>query len=259
LISAVPAATLKPEPIQQAEAEPALKATRVAASASDVRSDFAWQSFDSASRERSPRRNSGYDSTTGTYTLKLPSFLLTARQIIEAKLGPLNWKHYSSVTAALLVLVFGLSALRSDGNDTVPIKHDSPSPVVVMPTPAPVDNPHTPAAGMNPQPIEINPTSASTPAVTAEEKTQQRAKPTSAAKQKPVPQVVSNDPPQPTQPVARPAPAQTASSAPARPTPTPEKPSKVDKTLETIGKGAETAGKVGGALGKIIGIGKRKQ
>jgi hypothetical protein len=260
LISAVPGAALKPEPAQQVETEPALKATRVATDASAVSSDFAWQSFDNPSQEQLQRRNSGYDSTTGTYTLKMPSFLLTVRQTIEARFGPLNWKHYSGAGTAMIVLVFGLSAWRGDGNDITPGKRNNPSPVVVPPLPASANIPPAPAPASNPEPIEINPGSASTPAVVAEEKTQQRVKSTSAGKQRPVsPQVVNNDHSQPTQTAARPTPAQNAAQSPARPTPTPEKPSKVDKTLDTINKGAETAGKVGGALGKIIGIGKKKQ
>lgn len=251
LLAAVPAAALQLEPTMQAE--PVLKATRVAANASDVD----WQSFAASPAQELPRRrDSGFDSTTGTFTLQLPSFLLRARQSLEAKVGPLNWKHYGSAATALFVFVFALSALRSDSPSSSPSISPVPSRVVVLPPSVPAPTQPQPAAlpTDNAPAVEVKAASSATPTVVAEEKAAPRVKaaPVVRTKATPPPQVVSNNPaPMPAKPT--PAPME------VRPTPTPQKPGKVDKTLDTISKGAETAGKVGGALGKIIGIGKRKQ
>ncbi len=67
LNSAVPAAALKPKPSVQSETEPALKATRLAASAGEVD----WQGFASQSQEMPRRRDSGFDATTGKLCLFL--------------------------------------------------------------------------------------------------------------------------------------------------------------------------------------------
>lgn len=243
LISAVPAAALKPEPTQQAEAEPALKATRVAVG------EVEWQSFDRQSIP--PRRDSGFDRTTGTFTLKLPALLLTARQSLEAKLGPLNWKHYGGAAAALLAVVLGLSTLRNEQ----PPKQEAPQPVVVLPTATPeivLPAPELPSSGPTLAPSVQEATVRPEPKVVAEEKPQTRANTAPTAAPKPIrPQVANHDRPQPV-----------ATPAPAKPTPTPTaqqaqqtqaspKPGKLEKTLDVVGKGAETAGKVKDAVNKF--------
>ena len=90
------------------------------------------------------------------------------------------------------------------------------------------------------------------PKVVAEEKPQTRANTAPTAAPKPVrPQVANQDRPQPV-----------ATPAPAKPTPTPPaqqaqqtqaspKPGKLEKTLDVVGKGAETAGKVKDAVNKF--------
>ena len=238
LLSAVPAAALKPEPMPQAE--PALKATRIAAG------EVEWQGFDSTSQDIPPRRNSGFDRTSGTFTLKLPSFVLTARQAVEAKLGPLNWKHYGGAAAALLAVVFGLSALRNE--QPGPPKPEPPQPVVVLPTatPLPVQSmPELPANVPSVVPSAQNANVRPQPKAVTQEKPQTRVNTAPTAAPKPTrPQVANNDRPQPV-------------VKPAQPTPTPQqaeaapKPGKLEKTLGVVGKGAETAGKVKDAVNKF--------
>ena len=242
LISAVPAAALKPEPMPQAE--PALKATRIAAS--EAAGEVEWQSFDHPSQEIPARRDSGFDRNSGTFTLKLPSFVLTARQSLEAKVGPLNWKHYGGAAAALLAVVFGLSALRDDS--PAPPKPAPPQPVVVLPAatpllvqpmpelpiPAPAVVPSVQEANVRPEPKAV-----------AEEKPKSRANPVSTAAPKPArPQVTNNDRPQATAPPAQARqtptpPAQQAQQAQATPTP---KPGKLGKTWGVIKRAAQAAG-----------------
>jgi serine/threonine-protein kinase len=235
LINAVPAAALNPDKPVVA-AEPEIKATRQAASLNEIEAEVAWPSFDEA---QPARRHSGFDRTTGTFTLKLPAFLLTARQQLEAKLGPLKWKHYGGAAAAMLVVVVGLSALRNNQPATPP--REAPPPVVVLPTATPVIveplpertapsvAPPTQEADLRPEPKEEAATTRTKPASTAAPK---------AAR----PQVANNDRPK---------------SAPPQPTPTPQqaqaqpKPSKLEKTLDTTKKIAETAGAVKDAASKL--------
>lgn len=240
LISAVPAAALKPEPIHQPEAEPVLKATRVAGG------EIEWQSFDRPSQEIPPRRDSGFDRNTGTFTLKLPSFVLAACASLEAKVGPLNWKHYGGAAAAILAVVFGVSALRD--NQPTPPKPEPPQPVVVLPTatPMPVQPmPETPTVVPSVVPSMPEATVRPEPKVVAEEKSPPRINTAPTAVPKPSrPQVANNDRPQPViKPTPTPAPAQQAQATP--------KPGKLEKTLDVVGKGAETAGKVKDAVSKF--------
>ncbi|HEX4947567.1 MAG TPA: protein kinase [Blastocatellia bacterium] len=243
LISAVPAAALKSEPIHPVEAEPALKATRVAGS------EMEWQSVESDSHELLPRRDSGFDRTTGTFTLKLPLFVLTARQSLEAKVGPLNWKHYGGAAAAILAVVFGVSALRD--NQPEPPKPEPPQPVVVLPTatPMPVQPmPEIPAVVPNVAPSGEEANVRPEPKAVAEEKALPRAHTASTAAPKPSrPQVANNDRAQPVvKPTPTPLPSQQAQQAQATP-----KPSKAERAIDLVGKGAETAGKVKDAVNKF--------
>ncbi len=228
LISAVPAAALKPEPIHPVEAEPTLKATRVAGS------EMEWQSLDRPSQEI-PRRDSGFDRTTGTFTLKLPSFVLNARQALEAKVGPLNWKHYGGAAAAILAVVFGVSALRD--NQPTPPKPEPPQPVVVLPsaTPTPAQPmPEIPAVVPSPQEANVSPESKTV----AEEKPQPRANTVPTAAPKPSrPQVANNNRPQPVvKPTPTPTPAQQAQATP--------KPSKWGKILGGVKQAGQAVGVV---------------
>ena len=232
LISAIPAAALKPEPMLQAE--PALKATRMAAG------EVEWQSFDPPSQEVPARRDSGFDRNSGTFTLKLPLFVLTARQSLEAKLGPLNWKHYGGAAAALLAVVFGLSALRNE--QPAPPKPEPPQPVVVLPTatPLPVQpRPEipavVPAVAPSMQEANVRPE----PKVVAQEKSQPRANTASTAAPKPArPQVANKN-----RPVVNPAPAKPTPTPPTRqaqqaqatPPPKPGK-GKLEKGVELVDK-----------------------
>jgi serine/threonine-protein kinase len=238
LISAVPAAALKPEPVHQIETEPTLKATRIAAS------EIEWQNFESPSSELPPRRDSGFDRTTGTFTLKLPSFLLNARQSLEAKVGPLNWKHYSGAAAALLVFMVGLFSLR--GEQPAAPKPEPPSPVVVLPTATPLPVPPMPeipavVPSVAPSAEEANVRPA--PKAVTEEKSQPRANPASTAAPKPTrPQVANADRPQSVvKPTPTPPPAQQTQRAQATPTP-----GKLDKTVQTIEKITDAAKGIGG-------------
>lgn len=238
LISAVPAAALKPEPIHPVEAESTLKATRVAGS------EMEWQSFDHSSQEVPQRRDSGFDRNSGTFTLKLPSFVLTARQSLEAKVGPLNWKHYGGAAAAILAVVFGLSALRNE--QPAPPKPGPPQSIVVLPsaTPMPVQPmPEIPSVVPSVAPSAREATVRPESKAVAEEKSPPRANTASTAAPKPSrPQVVNNDRPQPVV-KPTPTPAQQAQATP--------KPGKLEKTLDVVGKGAETAGKVKDAVNKF--------
>ncbi len=251
LINAIPAAALKPEPIHQVEAEPALKATRVAGS------EVEWQSFDRLSQELPPRRDSGFDRTTGTFTLKLPSFVLTARESLEAKVGPLNWKHYSGAAAALLVFVFGLFALR--GEQPAMPQPAPPQPVVVLPTATPL--PVQPTPGSPTVEPSVAPSVQETnvrpePKAVAEEKPLSRAHALVMEATKPVtpapvttpkpqrPQVANNDRPQTVvKPTPTPQPVQQAQATP--------KPGKLDKALDTTKKVAETTGAIKDAVNKF--------
>ncbi len=132
LISAVPAAALKTEP-----AEPLIKATRFAATEP--------QFDEPISTARMPgSQSAGFDAHTGTYTLRLPSFLLTAREQFTARFGHLNWKHYGSA-AALLAIVIGLTSLRRD-NQPAPVTTPEPQPTATQPAPVqPLPVPSAPA------------------------------------------------------------------------------------------------------------------
>jgi serine/threonine-protein kinase len=238
LISAIPAAALKPEPIHQAEAEPALKATRIAGSEEE------WQSFDRPLQDPPPRRDSGFDRNTGTFTLKLPSFVLTARQSLEAKVGPLNWKHYSGAAAAMLVFAFGLFSLRREQ----PPQPEPPQPIVVLPTatPQPVQpTPEVPVVVPSVAPSAEEANVRPDPKAVTEEKSQPRANPASTATPKPTrPQVANNDrSPSAVKPTPTPTPAQQAQATP--------KPGKLDKALDTTKKVAETAGAIKDAANKL--------
>ncbi len=132
LISAVPAAALKTE-----TAEPLIKATRFAATEP--------QFDEPISTARMPgSQSAGFDAHTGTYTLRLPSFLLTAREQFTARFGHLNWKHYGSA-AALLAIVIGLTSLRRD-NQPAPVTTPEPQPTATQPAPVqPLPVPSAPA------------------------------------------------------------------------------------------------------------------
>ena len=203
LISAVPAAALKPEPIHQAEP------TRVAAG------EVEWQGFDNTSREVSPRRDSGFDRNTGTFTLKLPSFVLTARQSLEAKVGPLHWKHYGGATAAILAVVFGVFALGNE--QPAPPPPEPPPPVVVLPTatPLPVQPmPEFPVVVPSVTPAVQEANVRPEPKAVTEEKSQPRVNTTPTATPRPArPQVANNDRPQPVV-KPTPTPAQQAQATP---------------------------------------------
>jgi serine/threonine-protein kinase len=240
LISAVPAAALKPEPVQQIETEPALKATRIAAD------EVEWQSLDRPSQELPPRRDSGFDRNTGTFTLKLPSFVLTARQSLEAKVGPLNWKHYGGAAAAILALVFGVFALRND--PPAPPPPPSP-PIVVVPTTTPMPAPPIPEIPVVvPTPFVEEANVPAKPKVVSGEQSPSRPHTAPTAAPKPSrPQVANNDRPQPAvKPTPTPTPAQQAQRAQATP-----KPGKLDKALDTTKKVAETAGAIKDAANKL--------
>ncbi len=240
LISAVPAAALKPEPMPQAK--PALKATRIAVG--EAAGEAEWQSFDRPSQEIPARRDSGFDRNSGTFTLKLPSFVLTARQSLEAKVGPLNWKHYGGAAAAILAVVFGLSTLRNEQPATP--KPEPPQPIVMLPsaTPLPVQPmPEIPVVEPSVAPSAQEANVRPEPKPVAEEKSQPRANTTPTAAPKPSrPQVANNDRPQPVV-KPTPTPVQQAQATP--------KPGKLEKTLDVVGKGAETAGKVKDAVNKF--------
>ena len=249
LLSAVPAAALKPEPMPQAER--VFKATRVAADTSEPNAAVAWQGFDSPSQEIPPRRDSGFDRTSGTFTWKLPSFVLTARQSLEAKLGPLNWKHYGGTAAALLAVVVGLSALRNAPPATPqPIV---PQPVVVLPTATPMlvqpmsELPSiAPSVAPAVEEAEVHPALKSSP----KEASHNRVKAAPTVAPPPArPQVANNNRPQP---VVRPAQhTPTPTPPPAQQTQATPKPGKLEKTLDVVGKGAEAAGKVKDAVNKF--------
>jgi serine/threonine-protein kinase len=234
LINAVPAAALHPD--KPVVAEPEIKATRQAVNFEAA--EVEWPSLPEA---QPARRNSGFDRTTGTFTLKLPAFLLTARQQLETRLGPLNWKHYGGAAAAMLAVVVGVSALRN--NQPATPKPEASQPVVVLPTATPViveplperAAPPTQEAELRPEPKDEAATTRTKGASTAAPK---------AAR----PQVANHDRPK---------------SAPPQPTPTPQqaqaqpKPSKLEKTLDTTKKIAETAGAVKDAASKLNPFRKR--
>ncbi len=203
LISAVPAAAIKPEP---AQAEPAIKATRQAAGIDELNCAAEWPGADELIKEtKMPQsRQSGFDQHTGTFTLKLPSFLLTARQSIEARLGPLTWKHYSAAAVTILALGIGLPAFRSSSSQPAPEpRHQEtvivpPAPVINSPAsvpPAPVQ----PAPSI-PEPM-IQPLPASNPVPEF-----QRGQASAAA------------------PVSKPKPARSRPAVAARPVTTPARP-----------------------------------
>ncbi|HZS10326.1 MAG TPA: protein kinase [Blastocatellia bacterium] len=237
LISAVPAAAIRPEPVQPVvKAEPEIKATRQAAGLGEEDFGSDWPGSDELIKgtrmPQSSGRNSGFDSTTGTFTLKLPAFLVTVRQQVESRLGPLNWKHYGGAAAAMLALTFGVSALRG-GNQPAPARYNGPQSVTTQPATAPANDPAPVAPAVTPLARESDLPPAPTSAAAAEEKPEPRTKPAMTPKPRPSrPQVASNSQPQPTarpvQPQHQPAPA-----PPARPTPTPT-PGKMDKTIRVI-------------------------
>jgi serine/threonine-protein kinase len=188
LISAVPAAALRIEPV-----EPPIKATRHAAGPELQPDD------EPISETRMPlNQPSGFDSDTATYTFRLPSFLLTAREQFAAPFGRLNRKHYGSAAAAMLTLVIGLAALRSGGKQPVQDRKVEPQPaasqMVIVPEPQAPQA--APAITPVEQETEVRPLD--TPAL-EEEKPVTTTRPTPATR-------------------ARASRAQTASSAQPRPT-----------------------------------------
>jgi serine/threonine-protein kinase len=235
LVSAVPAAALRPEPAKViAEAEPAIKATRAAAGFDEVNFSEAWAGFDEQIKEtRLPQRQSGFDRHSGTFTLKLPSFLLTARQSVEARLGPLNWKHYSAACAAILALGIGLSSMRGS--------HETPAPkqaeVVVTPTLAPISE--APAPTIAPPVVEPVITPPETAVIPPVESAPTPARAKRAATPKPrrqSDQQADNNRPAPPPSRAEP---QRAQAAPT-PTPAPEKKKWWEKAAE-VGVGVTDA------------------
>lgn len=121
LIAAIPSAAVKTEAEDHSSSVDAgLKATRYAQEVNLFPPGFDSQPIDASATgaefENSSTRNSGYDSHTGTFSFKIPSFLLGAKKGIESKVGPLGWTHYSgAVIAALVVIVGGLALSRRIG------------------------------------------------------------------------------------------------------------------------------------------------
>jgi serine/threonine-protein kinase len=261
LISAVPAAAFKPEPVQAAAAGPVMKATRVAAAQEESGSAYDWQrpELQFTDERQSPGRQSGYDSNTGTYTLKLPPFLLTARQKLEARFGPLNWKHYGSAAAAVLALGIGVYSLAGKTPQAKPV---NPLPALVEPVAIekkPVIEPlpaaMLPAVSPTPATVPANPQSSaisSSPIRRSKSEAMVRMTPTPypSVRYYPTPyprqpQVADNYRPV-YQPPANPRPMPVATP---QPSPTP-KPNKFDRTMEKVGKSAEAAEGIWGMIKK---------
>lgn len=218
LISAVPAAALRVEP-----AEAPIKATRQAAASELHFND------EPISETRMPfDQPSGFDSDTGTYTFRLPSFLLTAREQFTARFGRLNWKHYGSAAAAMLALVIGLAALRSDQPVTDRKVEPQPAASQMVIVPTPQIQPTAPAITPDSQETEVRPLENPT---LEEEKPAPASKPTPATR-------------------ARASRSQTASSTQSRqtarpaqrqpsPTPTPQQAQKQEQKRKWWEKAAE--------------------
>ena len=141
LISAIPAAAIKSDPVQPVfTAEPTIKATRLASNPDELDGGYDRQSAeDLLNGTRTPQsrsRNSGFDVETGTFTLKLPLFVLSTRQKIESRFGPLNWKHYGAAVLAVITLSVGLSTLR-DRNQKPASELRRQESIVVEPAPVP--------------------------------------------------------------------------------------------------------------------------
>lgn len=265
LISAVPAAALKQEPVNLVvEAEPPMKATRFASGQAESNSPYDWQSPDlqfTGTQAPQPRgRQSGFDSNTGTYTLKLPSAVLAARQRFEAHFGPLNWKHYGTAAAAVLVIGIGFNTFTGKTPDARPVNPPAPAPV------EPVSIEKQPV--IEPLPAEAVPAVVPIPA--SNQTASRTASPASAevkraksetARVNPTPQtVVRNTPtPQPARPQMAdnrngyhpPANPRPTPAATPQPTPTP-RPNSFDRTMDTVGKTA-------GAAEKVIGVFKKRR
>lgn len=215
LISAVPAAALKTE-----TAEPLIKATRFATT--DPQPD------EPVSETPAVSQPAGSDSNTGTYTLRLPSFLLTAREQFTTRFGHLNWKHYGSAAAVMLAVAIGLASLRGGSHQPVPVKNPEPQPTAIQPVPAQsVQIPSAPAtiAPLS-QETEVRPLD--TPAV-EEEKPAQKPTPRARASRS---QTAASAQPRPT---VRPAPNQRQ----AAPTPTPQQAQKQEPKRKWWEKAAE--------------------
>ncbi len=263
LISAVPAAALKPEPVRPA-AESVMKATRIAAAQEGANNGYDWQrpdlQFTEARASQSRSSQSGFDSNTGTYTLKLPSFVLAARQKFEARFGPLNWKHYGGAATAVLALGIGFYTFAGKTPEPKPVNLPAPAPVepianekhpVIEPLPAESLSAVAPTPAT--MPVNSQTSASTTPPV-------RRAKSETVVRVNPTPQtaVRYSPTPQPTrpqvadnyrpvyQPPANPRPTPVATP---QPTPTP-KPNKFDKTMDKVGKTAEAAGGIWGMIKK---------
>ncbi len=238
LINAVPAAAMRPEPPPLVATGPVIKATRQAAGSDQMNFSEDWQSFDEPIKEtRLPQsRPSGFDHRSGTFTLKLPSFLLTARQSIESKLGPLDWKHYSAAGALILALGVGLSSIRGS--------HETPAPtrpeIVVNPTPAPSNDQPAPAPTLAPTVVEPVTLPPQTPNVPAVEPSTAPAKVRRAPTPRPTPrrqQVADQGRPAP--PPSRVEPQRT--QAAPTPQPSPEKKKKWWEKAAEVGVGVGEA------------------
>lgn len=240
LLNAVPEAAIKTTPSQMLVAEPAIKATRAAVGFAES-DNLDWQRFNVAQSESAAQpRPSGFDRSSGTFTLKLPAFVWQARQ----RIGPLNWKHYSVAASALLVAVIGLT-----WSNTAP-RQPNPSPRVCCATPPVVEKTMTP----------IEPLPSLTPVtipgiITANGTTSDNRTTTSTT-----PRLTSDLPPMMprsstaellrrqnrvfTQPTPTPTPAPSP-----KPSPTPT-PNKWNKAMDGMNKTADAAGKVWGLFKK---------
>ncbi len=135
IVSAFPGAALKPE-IPVSIDDPAIKATRFASDPNRFDPGFG------------PSSAPGFDPSTGTFTLRIPAFLLDAKAGLESRIGPLNWKHYSAASILILVASTILIAGRGQNvnrrtndnfviNDQPVIEKKEPviTPLQISPTP----------------------------------------------------------------------------------------------------------------------------
>ncbi|MFN7948672.1 MAG: protein kinase [Blastocatellia bacterium] len=219
LISAVPAAALKAE-----QAEPLIKATRFATTEP--------QADEPVSETRMPAEPAGFDSNTGTYTLRLPSFLLTAREQFTARFGQLNWKHYGSAAAAMLAVIIGLASLRSGSNQPAPGKNPEPQPTMIQPAPAQSGQIPSAPATIAPLSQETAVRPLDTPAVEEE-------KPAPAKKPTPAPRARASRSQVATSAQSRPTASPAQNQRQAAPTPTPQQAQKQEPKRKWWEKAAE--------------------
>ncbi len=246
IISAIPEAAFKPSPIPLLQ-EPAIKPTRLAGAENEY---FSSGGDAPGMESQSGEKRAGFDSQTGTFTLRLPAFALALQQRLEASFGPLNRMHYGGAGVMLILLLIGGWAYRRGESNPLPAKRES-----VQPVPASVS---VPSASLPAAAPPIGPTLQESATAIEASVAPDRTGAGPGDNSRPLPVKTRNaTSPRPRQapPVVAvreplPPPANRVETARAQPTPTPEpSPEKKEKKKKWWEKAIEAGA---GAAGEII-------